>query len=315
MKTIQLSKISLAMALGITILVSCGKDDDAPTVITLPPIGGYANAGEVGAADLLAYWPLDGNGTESKSNTAPATAVGASYEAGAKGQGLKLVDGYLDYPTIPALSASPNSITISVWAKLFNTKLNPTADSHISEIFNISGATPGNGYVSVLAETHRLVTHDTIQVKGRYETTYNNAQSNGDIVNQTKMEPWMISDNAIATNIIKHVAFPNKIGGKWAHIVYVFDGSAAKNMIYVNGVNISNSPWVLRNGGITPFNLTYASTTHPIIGARSNFIAGLATGDVWNKAMTGGVDEIRVWKKALSGPDINFLYELEKAGR
>ena len=41
--------------------VSCGDDDDEEP---LPPIGGYNSADEVAAADLLAYWPLDGNGTE-----------------------------------------------------------------------------------------------------------------------------------------------------------------------------------------------------------------------------------------------------------
>ncbi len=313
MKTNKILLSALAFGIAFTSLVSCGDDDE--TTPALPPIGGYNSADEVGAADLVAYWPLNGTGVEAKSSTAPSATVGTSWEAGVKGQGAKLTDGYMDYPTIAALSASPNSITVSVWAKLSNTKLTPTTDSHISEIFNISGATPGNGYVGVLGETHGLITSDSIQVKGHYETLYNGSPSGGDIVNMIKMEPWMISDNANPANLIKHVAFPNKIGGKWAHIVYVFDGSTAKNMIYVNGVNISNTPWVQRNGGIAPFNMVYASATHPIIGARSNFIAGLATGDAWNKAMTGNVDEIRVWKKALNAADINSLYELEKAGR
>jgi len=312
MKTIKLSGFALAIALNIGLLVSCSNNDSATP---LPPIGGYNSADEVAASSLKAYWPLNGNGKESKSSTDPSTTVGASYVAGAKGQGLNLTAGYLDYPSIPALSSTSGSITVSCWAKLSNTKPTPDGVSHISEIFNISGSTPGNGYIGVLGETHNLTTVDTIQVKGHFETKKSDGtQSGGDAVNMTKMESWMIADNANPANLIKHVAFPNKIGGQWAHIVYVFDGVAGKNTIWVNGVKISNPVWEVRNNG-EALPLVYASTTHPIIGARSNFIAGLATGDAWNQAMTGGVDEIRVYDKALSAADINSLYELEKAGR
>lgn len=312
MKTNKILMSAFALTVAFASLTSCGKDDPATP---LPQIGGYDNAGQVAKADLVAYWPLNGDGKESISGTAPSTSVGTAWTTGIKGQGADLTAGYMNYPSIAALSTSSGSITVSVWAKLSNTKVTADAASHISEIFNISGSTPGNGYIGVLGETHGLISSDSIQVKGHYETKYNGAQSGGDIVNQIKMESWMAADNAIPTNVIKHVAFPNKIGGQWAHIVYVFNGATAKNEIYVNGKNISNSPWVLRNGGTTPFPLVYDSTTHPVIGARSNFIAGLATGDAWNKAMTGGVDEIRIYNKALSGADIGSLYELEKAGR
>lgn len=313
MKTIKVSGFALAIALCTGFFTACSSSDDTPA--PLPPIGGYNSADEVSASSLKAYWPLNGTGTESKSSTNPSATVGASWVTGVKGQALNLTAGYLDFPSIAALSSTSGSITVSCWAKLSNTKVTADGVSHISEIFNISGSTPGNGYIGVLGETHNLTTVDTIQVKGHFETKKSDGtQSGGDAVNMTKMEPWMITDNANPANVIKHVAFPNKIGGQWAHIVYVFDGVAGKNTIWVNGVKISNPVWEVRNNG-DALPLVYASTTHPVIGARSNFIAGLATGDAWNQAMTGGVDEIRVYDKALSASDINSLYELEKAGR
>ena len=313
MKTNKFFISAIAMGIVFTAFTACSDDDEGND---LPPIGGYDSADEVGASSLLAYWPLDGDGIEDISNTAPSSSVGTSWESGIKGQGVKLNAGYLNFPTIPALSASSGSITVSVWAKLSNTKQVVDGPSHISEIFNIAGTDNGNGYIGVLGETHGLVTSDSIQVKGHYETKKaDGTQSGGDIVNMVKMEPWMITYNENPANPIKHVAFPNKIGGQWAHIVYVFDGATAKNMIYVNGVNVSNTPWVQRNDGVTPFPLVYATTTHPIIGARANFIAGTAGGDAWNQAMTGSVDEIRVYDKVLIPADITALYELEKAGR
>lgn len=310
MKTKKILVSAFAFSIAFASFTGCSSDSSS-----LPPIGGYNSADEVAASSLKAYWPLDGNGKESISNTSPSATVGVSYGTGIKGQGATLTAGYLDYPSIAALTTTSGSISVSVWAKLSNTKMVPDGESHISEIFNLSGSTPGNGYVGVLGETHGLVTSDSIQVKGHYETFYSGNQSGGDIVNMIKMEPWMVSDNDNPANLIKHVAFPNKIGGQWAHIVYVFNGATAKNEIFVNGVNVSNSPWVLRNGGVTPFNMAYATTTHPIIGARSNFIAGLAAGDTWNRPMTGGVDELRVYDKALTPAEIGALYALESVGR
>lgn len=309
MKTIQLSKISLAMALGITILVSCGKDDDAPTVITLPPIGGYANAGEVGAADLLAYWPLDGNGTESKSNTAPATAVGASYEAGAKGQGLKLNNGYLKFPTISNLAQTINGLTISAWVKLQN---NQTLTSgSVSTIFALANTTDWQGNMMLYAETGQYrpandagIVNDSIKVKAGWKNIANGSQI---YENWPKLESWMVADNLVTPG--KHVAGPNKIGGKWAQLVFTWDGSNNKFIIYSNGAKISNPAFEVRGTNTT---IITDATSTPIIGAFGNFAT---TTDTWNKPMIGNLDEIRVWKKALSSADINSLYELEKAGR
>jgi hypothetical protein len=311
MKTNKIFISALALTCAFATLSSCSSDSSS----SLPPIGGYNTADEVGASSLKAYWPMNGNGVESKSSTSPSASVGATFGAGVKGQALTLTAGYLDYPSITALTTTSGSITVSCWAKLSNTKLVAGGVSHISEIFNLSGSTPGNGYIGVLGETHNLTTVDTIQVKGHFETKKDDGtQSGGDAVNMTKMEQWMIDDNANPANLIKHAAFANKIGGQWAHIVYVYDGAAGKNTIWVNGVKISNPVWEVRNNGL-PLPLVYASTTHPVIGARSNFVAGLASGDLWNQAMTGGIDEVRVWDKALIQADINALYELEKAGR
>lgn len=73
MKTIKLTGFTLAFALSLGVFVSsCSDDDNDDGVTMLPPIGGYNSADEVAAADLTAYWPLNGNGTESKSNTGPS---------------------------------------------------------------------------------------------------------------------------------------------------------------------------------------------------------------------------------------------------
>ncbi len=310
MKTIQLSKIALATALSITILVACNKDEDAPPP-TLPPIGGYASANEVGAADLLAYWPLNGNGTESKSNTAPSTAVGASYEAGAKGQGLKLTAGYLSYPSIASLSNNLPAYTVSAWAKIKNNKTAVASSGSVSVFLSLARPNAWDGNLNFYAETgNRLpieangAVNDSIEVKTGFRTTVSDGQF---YENLLSLAPWMKADNLVTPG--KHVANPIATGGVWTQYLATWDGTTNKFIIYVNGKKSSNPAFEKRGVNTS---IVFDSPTNPYIGAFANH---LTTTDTWNKVMTGNVDEIRVWKKALSAADVNSLYELEKAGR
>lgn len=298
MKTNKILGYAFVAALGLAFLGSCSKSDSpAPQ---LPPIGGYNNAGEVGSADLIAYWSLDGNGIESKSNTAPTKTVGTTYEAGVKGQGAKLTAGFMKYPNIAALSASLTSFSVSAWVKAIN---NGTSGS----VF-LSLARPGEwaGNVNFMAETGWMAaTKDSITFKG--------------LLVSSNTLGWQDSRNTVKASVADiaagHVANANKVGGVWAHAVITWDGATRLFKVYSNGVKISNPAWEQR-GTADGTLLAFTTPTYPVIGAFGNFAEGTApVGDTWNAAMTGSIDEMRVWKKALSATEIGSLYEIEKAGR
>ncbi|MBK6365373.1 MAG: LamG domain-containing protein [Saprospiraceae bacterium] len=280
---------------------SCGDDDD-----DLPPIDGYNNSNEVAATNLLAHWGFEGDGKETKSGTAPSKTVNGTFVTGAKGKGVKFDAGFFDYPRIPALEIATGSITLSAWAKISNTKQTPTGGSTISPIFSIAGGPNANiGNLALFGNTHGLTSSDSIQVKAEFHFDKGDGtEFGGDAINMTKKEPWM--DDT-------HTVDPNKIGGKWAHIVYVYDGSTANNRIYVNGVKISNSAWESRNGG-NPLNMKFFTPTRPIVGATQS-VANGTNAEPWNAALKGEVDEIRVYNKPLTVAEIGALYKLEKAGR
>lgn len=305
MKTIKLSGFALIMAVSVGFLASCSSDDPAPT--PLPPIGGYSSADEVGAADLLAYWPLNGNGTESLSNTAPNGIVNTTFVTGAKGQAAKMASGFLKYPSLAALTAINGSITTSCWVMISNTKLTPDGVSTISPLISFSGGANENiGNLSVFGNTHGLTTSDSIQMKAEYHFKMPDGQSfNGDCVNVIKAS----SNPADAA----WTPAANKIGGQWAQIVWVWDATNGSTRMYANGVKISNAPWESRNGGNSmPFALFTPS--YPILGGTPSVADG-SNVETWNAALNGSMDEVRIWKKALSAADIGALYELEKAGR
>jgi hypothetical protein len=271
----------------------------------LPPIGGYNSADEVAASYLKAYWPLNGNGKESISNTSPSNTVNATFVSGIKGQGADFNSGYMAYPAITALNTTSGSVSISAWVKVANNKANPTAVSTTSPIFSLTRTGEVFGNLNLMAETHGLVTSDSIQMKGIFKIKNDDgSEFGGDAVNMIKQEPWMDATHTWAAN---------KIGGQWAHVVYIFDGPSGTNKIYVNGVKISNSAWEVRNGG-NPKLLNHFLPTRPVIGALETVVNGTNT-DTWNAALKGQVDELRVYDKALTPSEIGALYELELAGR
>ncbi len=300
MKTNKFFISALALSLTITALTSCSSSSDP-----LPPIGGYNSASEVAASSLKAYWPLNGDGKESISNTAPTTTVATTYEAGIKGQAATFNAGYMAYPAIAALNTTSGSVSISCWAFLSNNKANPDAVSTISPIFSLTRTGEAFGNLNLMAETHGLVTSDSIQMKGIFRIKKpDGTELGGDAVNMIRQEPWMDPT---------HTWNANKIGGKWAHVVYIFDGPTGTNKIYVNGVKISNSAWEVRNGGAA-FPLNHFTPTRPVIGALETVVNGTNT-DTWNAALKGKVDELRIYDKTLTAAEIGALYELEKAGR
>jgi len=301
MKKVFLKFFGGAMLI-VLIASSCKKTTD----VALPPIGGFNNSGEVGKSDLIAYWPLNGDGNESISGTTPSKTLAVTFETGVKGKGATFNSGYMDYPSIPALVIADGSISISCWAKITNTKASEGAVSTISPLLSFSGGPNKNvGNLSLFGNTHGLVTSDSIQLKGEFHFKKSDGtEFGGDCINMIKKESWMDST---------HTWNANKIGGVWAHVVYVYDGTNAKNRLYVNGVKISNSAWESRNGGL-PLPMSFFTPSRPIIGALATVVDG-TNADTWNAALKGSVDEIRVWKKALAAAEIDALYQLEKAGR
>jgi hypothetical protein len=271
----------------------------------LPPIGGYNSADEVAATSLKAYWPLNGNGKESISNTSPNNTVATTFVEGVKGQAANFNTGFMAYPAITALNTTSGSASISCWAKVSNTKLVAGGPSNISPIFSLTRTGEVFGNLNLLGETHGLVTSDSIQMKGVFRIKNDDgSEFGGDAVNMLKQESWMDATHTWAAN---------KIGGQWAHIVYIFDGPTGTNKLYVNGVKISNSAWEVRNGGNAKM-LNHFLPTRPVIGALETVANGTNT-DAWNAALKGQVDELRVYDKALTPAEIGALYELELAGR
>ncbi len=293
---------------GITALLfiaGCSKTTE------LPQIDGFDNSNQVAASNLVAHWTFDNTNSETISNTAPTKTVGNTFITGTKGQALNLSSGYLVYPTITALNnagALP-SVTVSCWVQIANN------GSLQTNVFGITNSTANQtdwntGTLNVYVETgNHKAGIDTLQLHSNFSTYINNTRYTGDNVNNY---------GKLGTDFL---AFANS-STKWFHYVMRYDGSGSVIDLYANGVRVSNNNFRHRtyslNGVDTGFgNINIIPPTQVVIGGFPNSTLGFTNSatQTWQGLMTGGVDEIRVYSKALTDAEIGSLYKLELAGR
>ena len=297
----SLGKAAIVM-IAFGTIIGCDKDNDDPD---LPPIGGYNNSGEVGAANLVGYWSFDGNGNESKSGAAPTSSVGASYtNDGVKGQALTLNNGYLYYADDLAPLTSNQPFTISAWVQAANTQNSPTPPMNAAFQY-FQSAIPGKllGNFSGLIEAGQFnYMSDTMTFKSLYQDQGGGVQDN-------------INNYGVAGTEYKVV---KKAGtGQWVHVVTTYNpnggvGNAESILrIYGDSALISNTNFENRHAN--SFKYTPGEI---IIGGFYNNIPGKeVTQDTWTAPFKGKIDEIRVFNKLLTEAEITALYQLGKAGR
>ncbi len=93
-----------------------------------------------------------------------------------------------------------------------------------------------------------------------------------------------------------------------------YDASSENLDLYVNNTRVSNNNFRHR-GGFGP--IVMPTPTQVLIGAFPTAITGfsLSGNQSWQALLTGSIDEIRVFNKALSDLEISALYKLERQGR
>ncbi len=279
---------------ALTTIYSCKKDgnpNNLPAVSTAAyegTIDGYKSSEEIFPKNLVAYWSFDGTKNEIKSNTAPTTTANdALVDGGVRGQALSLNAGYLYYATqLNAFkSDSLKSFTISSWVQILNN------GSKRTMLFCL--ARPGifNGSLDFRLNTNSFpaTTTNTLRVGPRFTTVGGGSQDN--------------LNNSLSPTIGSN---------KWTHLVLRYDGTTGVFNIFGDGVNIGS----FNNRGVGNNLFRSYEPGEVIIGAHYNNIPGKSVNtDVTFAAMTGKVDEIRVFNRVLPDAHIKALYNLGVAGK
>ncbi|MFN3665734.1 MAG: LamG domain-containing protein [Sediminibacterium sp.] len=274
--------------------VSCKKDgnpNNLPSVSTATyegTIDGYKSSDDVFPDNLIAYWSFDDTKNELKSGTAPgSTANDAFVAGGVRGKALSLTAGYLYFPTqFQAFkTASFKSFTISAWVKILN---NGTKRTMLFQL-----ARPGvfNGNINFALNTQSFPASNTttFRIQPTFSTVGGGTQDN-------------LNNNLSPT-----------IGmDKWTHILLTYETNTGVFDIWADGVKVGGFP----NRGVGNNLFNSYEPSEVIIGSNYNGIPGKSVStDVSFAPMTGQVDEIRIYNRALPDAQIKSLFNLGKANK
>jgi hypothetical protein len=282
-------KITGALLIGMMImmssmLTSCNKDED--------PDDGKIDPSTIATANLVAYFPFEGDATESIANLTPTMQPNVTYVAGRRGQAYQGANmAHLLY-TLPATSKMKTltSFSIAMWLK------SPlvTGDPEIT-IFEIGKSDDlfwGNLKLGLL----RLdATADSLNFKA-----------------------FFLKDGAVWSG--QHISYSDPLFpiNIWMHLVFQYDQNTSKFMIYKDGVKIETNDgvenrWaagddVVPRPPLGP--LAFVNADKINIGAWRPKTEGTAE-DAWMGWFLGNLDELRVYDKALTAAEVKALFDAE----
>lgn len=275
-----------AMLMGGFMLTACSDDDDNNDN------NGKVDPSTIATANLVAYFPFDGNGTEEIASLTPEVTTGVTYVAGRRGNAYQGADGAHLLYTLPTGSKlkSLTSFTLAMWFKspLVTGDPEPT----VFEIGRSDDAYWGNLKFAL----NRLdASADSLQLKS-----------------------FFYKDGAVWSG--QHISYSCSAFqiNRWMHIVLQYDENTSKYMIYKDGVKIETSEGVedrwAAGDDVSPRPelgaLSFVNADKINIGAWRPKSEGTAT-DAWMGWFMGNLDELRVYDKALTATEVKALYDAE----
>lgn len=283
----------LGLVLTTTTITSCKKDgnpNNLPDVDASNYVGkidGFSSSEELYPKNLVAYWSFDDTKNELKSATAPTSTANDAFITGIKGKAIKLTAGYLYYAKqFDAFKTDAlKSFTISVWVQITNN------GSKRTMLMQLARPTIFDGSLDFRLNTqnYAATVTDKLSVGPRFSTVGGGSQDNLN----ASLNPL------IGANV-------------WTNLVLTYDGSTGIFKEWANGVDIGS--YNSRGVGNNLFKAYEPSEF--IIGANYNAIPGKAINTDANfAAMTGSVDELRIYNTVLPDAYIKALYNLGLAGK
>jgi hypothetical protein len=279
-------KITGALLIGMmimmsSILSSCKKDKD-------PVDDGKIDPSTIATANLVAYFPFDGDATEEIASLTPTMMPNVTYVTGRRDQayqGADMAHLLYDLPVNSKLKTL-TSFSVAMWFK------SPLVTGDPEPIIFQIGKSDDLYWGNLTLALNRLSdTSDSLQLKAFFLKT--GAEWSGQHVGY--------SNTTFTTNM-------------WMHLVFQYDGVTSKYMIYKNGVQVVTNEGVEdrksgpAGGALGP--LAFANADKINIGAWRPKSEGDAL-DAWMGWFMGNLDELRVYDKALTAAEILSLYEAE----
>jgi hypothetical protein len=267
----------LAMIIMSCLLPSCFKKFDPDSYAPPLNIGGYTSAKEIAPANLIAYWAFNGGYVDSVSGTAGVN-TGTSFAPAIKGQGFQgALNSYMLFEPTNAIRTM-TSFTIAFWVK------SPAPSTGIIGLVNLSKTDGFWGNIDIFFE------NGSSNTNGKFRAHIQKGAS----------EAWVSKDGI------------QNMFDSWIHLTLSYDATTSTFKLYKDGglINTSTSslgPLAFTNIGKMVFGTVHFQTTP------SQTTGSGQQG--WASFLTGQMDEVRIYNKALTDAEVNSLVKLEGRGK
>lgn len=278
LKTLQLAVLMIASASVFTwSCVDADYNDDFNQSGPPPVPGGFTSSDQIAPANRVGHWAFNNSLIDSVSGTSGVSTGAITYATGLKNQSLKGdLNAYVKAPASTAIR-SMTAYTVSVWV---NSPLN-------------TGAT---GLVSLI---------DSVNFWGNFNIFF----ENGGNANLARIKAIYTDSSTVRDNNVQEVTGGF---GKWVQYAISYD-AAGNFKSYVDGAPVRTNTVA----GMGNIRFTHAGQI--LFGALqfmtipSSTIG--STSQPWAGYLTGQIDEVRIYNKALNDTEVFALFTLEKQGR
>jgi hypothetical protein len=298
MKKINLFSGIAVVALVLGMSVSC-------TTTPPDPNAGKTDPSTIATADLVAYFPFNGNGKDSITGMAPATSGNVTYATARRKSGFQGNNvGYFLYnlPTTSKLRTL-QAFSVAMW---INEPQIPNGVDPVPMILQITND-DDNFWGNLSLSQDRMGTLTPLAP-----------------VDSLALKAVFHSQTAVWQNQFITFANPAIKAAKWTHLIYQYDNVSSTFTVYVNGAKLTGAgptSWALRyadakpaTGVQPPFgNMVFNKPSKLILGGgwATKIIQTPAATDTWMGWFNGTMDELRIYDRALSDSEAQALYAAE----
>jgi hypothetical protein len=240
-------------------------------------INGYTSSGQIASSSLVGFWAFDNSYIDSISHTVGTAnhASALSFVTGKRGKALQVASpGYVN-TNVGNTIAALGTLTVACW---------------IQQPSSLS-----NGPTTYMPFSLNAAGYSWEQTK--FFMLFNNADNaSGSYGKVCLMDQWFD----------KGQIWPKMLDGKWHHMAISFNGTSGALRVYVDGALLAQSSTTTLN-------------TQANFGAVNSFTLGgpddnANTGNGWMNALSGNLDDFRVYNKELTSTEVQSLYFLQNNG-